>query len=95
MIPEETSKQDILKIRMDTLTLGLLEQARTYLGLDRSKFIRQSIREKAQTIIAAHEKTHFSLDDWQMFFSTLDAPSEPTKQMKKAALIYENITDEI
>jgi uncharacterized protein (DUF1778 family) len=94
---EETHKQEVLKIRMDALTLELLEQARNYLGLDKSKFIRQSIREKAQAIIAAHEKTHFSTDDWQMFFSTLDNPLEPTECMKKAALTYKKITaaDEI
>ncbi len=88
---EETSKQEMLKVRMDTLTLELLEQARNYLGLDKSKFIRQSIREKAQAVIAAHEKTHFSTEDWQMFFSRLDNPPPPTEQMQKAAVLYETI----
>jgi uncharacterized protein (DUF1778 family) len=63
----ESNKQDVLKIRIDAVTLQLLEQARGYIELDRSKFIRQSIREKAETIISEHEKTRFNPNDWQMF----------------------------
>lgn len=87
----ESNKQDVLKVRMDAVTLQLLERARGYVDLDKSKFIRQSIREKAEAIIAEHEKTHFSADDWQMFFSMLDNPPEPTERMKKAALTYQRI----
>lgn len=88
-----TNKQDMLKIRMDITTLEVLEQARNYVNLDKSKFIRQSIREKAQAVIAQHEKTHFDATDWQMFFAMLDNPPEPTIRMKKAAMTYKKITD--
>lgn len=92
----DTNKQDVLKIRMDPVTLQLLDQARHYIDLDKSKFIRQSIREKAETVIAAHEKTHFSPDDWERFFDMLDNPPEPTERMKKAAITYKNIlSDEV
>jgi uncharacterized protein (DUF1778 family) len=84
-------QQDVLKVRMDAVTLQLLERARGYVELDKSKFIRQSIREKAEAIIAEHEKTHFSSDDWQAFFALLDNPTEPTERMKKAALTYQKI----
>ena len=87
----ESNKQDVLKIRIDAVTLQLLEQARSYIELDRSKFIRQSIREKAETIISEHEKTRFNPADWQMFFTMLDNPPEPTDRMKKAALTYQKI----
>lgn len=87
----ESNKQDVLKVRMDAVTLQLLEQARSYVELDRSKFIRQSIREKAEAIILKHEKTCFNPDDWQMFFAMLDNPPEPTERMKKAALTYQKI----
>ncbi|MGZ8238813.1 MAG: type II toxin-antitoxin system TacA family antitoxin [Methylobacter sp.] len=87
----ESNKQDVLKVRMDAVTLQLLEQARVYVELDRSKFIRQSIREKAAAIISEHEKTRFNPDDWQMFFSMLDNPQEPTERMKKAALTFQKI----
>lgn len=88
----ETSKhQDILKVRLDTATLHLLEQARRYVELDKSKFIRQSIREKAEAVIAEHEKTKFSAEDWQLFFDMVDNPPEPTERMKKAALTYKKI----
>ena len=87
----ETNKQDVLKVRMDAVTLQLLERARGYVELDKSKFIRQSIREKAEAIISEHEKTGFSKDDWQMFFAMLDNPPEPTERMKKAALTYQRI----
>ncbi len=87
-----TNKQAVLKIRIDAVTLQVLEQARSYANLDKSKFIRQSIREKAQTVIAEHEKTRFDSNDWQMFFALLDNPPEPTERMKKAALTYKKIT---
>lgn len=91
MAIETTKHQDILKVRIDTVTLQLLERARVYVELDKSKFIRQSIREKAEAIIAEHEKTRFSADDWQLFFEMVDNPPEPTERMKKAALMYKKI----
>ncbi|MFZ2407784.1 MAG: DUF1778 domain-containing protein [Methylobacter sp.] len=87
----EANKQDILKVRIDATTLQLLEQARSYVDLDKSKFIRQSIREKAEAVISEHEKTQFSTEDWHMFFEMLDNPPEPTERMKKAALNYKKI----
>lgn len=89
----ETQQQNILKIRVDVETLSLLEQARGYLELDKSKFIRQSIREKAQTIISEHQKTHFNEADWQLFFALIDNPPPPTERIKKAALTYQAIMD--
>jgi uncharacterized protein (DUF1778 family) len=92
----ETHKPDVLKIRIDANTLQMLEQARNYANLDKSKFIRQSIREKAASVIAEHEKTRFTLEDWQAFFTLLDNPPEPTDRMKKAAQTYKAIVaDEI
>lgn len=89
----ELNKQEVLKIRMDAVTLQLLERARSYVDLDKSKFIRQSIREKAESVISEHEKTRFGTGDWQMFFAMLDNPPEPTERMKKAALTYQRIID--
>jgi len=92
----EINKQDMLKIRMDASTLQLLEQARSYVGLDKSKFIRQSVREKAQAVIAEHEQTRFSAEDWRLFFELLDNPPEPTERMKKALQTYNKIVaDEV
>jgi uncharacterized protein (DUF1778 family) len=87
------NKPDVLKVRMDAVTLQFLEQARSYVNLDKSKFIRQSIREKAQAIIAEHEKTRFDASDWELFFAMLDNPPEPSERMKKAALKYKEIID--
>jgi len=91
MTETQTHKQGVLKIRIDANTLQQLEKARNYVDLDKSKFIRQSIREKAAAIIAEHEKTKFSVEDWQMFFALLDNPPEPTERMKKAFLTYQHI----
>lgn len=86
------TKDDTLKFRMDAVTADLMERARSYVKLDKSKFVRHSIREKAEAIIAEHEKTLFSQEDWYMFFDMLDNPSEPTERMKKAAEKYKEIT---
>ena len=86
------TKDDTLKFRMDAVTADLMERARSYVKLDKSKFIRHSIREKAEAIIAEHEKTLFTQEDWHAFFDMLDNPPEPTKRMKKAAEKYKQIT---
>ena len=87
----QAKKQYTVKLRLDNITLNLLEQARTYVDLNKSKFIRQSIREKAESIIAEHEKTRFTQEDWYQFFDMLDNPPEPTERMKKAAKKYQEI----
>jgi uncharacterized protein (DUF1778 family) len=90
----EAIKNDVIKIRIDQATQKLLEQARAYLNLDKSKFIRQSIQEKAQAVIAEHETTRFCASDWEMFFDMIDNPPEPTERMKKAAKLYKKIIAE-
>ena len=89
----DSIKNEFVKVRMDSATLQLLEQARVHVNLDKSKFIRQSIEEKATAIIAEHETTHFNTEDWQLFFSMLDQPPEPTERMKKAAKLHQKIID--
>lgn len=89
----ETRKDLTLKFRIDDLTLRLLEQAQSYVEINRSKFIRQSIREKAEAIIAEHDQTRFNESDWHLFFDSLDAPVEPTARMKKAAQRYNQIVN--
>ena len=84
-------KDEMIKIRIDDATLRLLERARAYVDLDKSKFIRMSVREKAEAIIAEHERTRFGEDDWYMFFEMLDNPPSPTKRMRKAAQKYHEI----
>jgi len=90
----DSLKNDVIKVRIDTETQGLLEQARIYVNLDKNKFIRQSIQEKAQSVIAEHETTRFNAADWAMFFDMIDNPPEPTARMKKAAIAYQKIMDE-
>ncbi len=94
---DETTKNYTLKLRMDSMTMEMLERARAYANLDKSKFIRQSVQEKAQNILKEQEKTSFSEEDWHTFFDMIKNPSKPTKHMKKAALLYKEIinSDEI
>ncbi len=87
----DIKNNDTLKVRMDPLTLNLLEKARGYVDLNKSKFIRMSVREKAEAIIAEHDKTVFSAHDWHMFFDMIDHPPKPTTRMKKAAQKYKEI----
>jgi len=85
-------KDDTLKVRMDTVTLEMMEKARGYLKIDKSKFVRQSVRQVAEAVIAEHEHTKFSKKDWHAFFAMIDNPPAPTKRMRKAAQKYEEIT---
>ncbi len=86
-------RNDTLKFRMDKVTAELMERARFYVKLDKSKFVRHSIREKAEAIIAEYENTLFTREDWYTFFDMLDNPPEPTQRMKKAAEKYKKIID--
>jgi uncharacterized protein (DUF1778 family) len=80
---KEVKQGNSLKFRMDDITLGLHERARGYIDLNKSKFIPQSIRGKAEAVIAEHEKTRFNKQDWEMFFELVDN-TVPTPRMKKA-----------
>jgi uncharacterized protein (DUF1778 family) len=91
---EHMPKDDTLKLRMDSSTAALLETARGYLKLDKSKFIRQSIREKAEAVIASHEQTRFSERDWDAFLVLLDKPAAPTTRMKAAVAKYRQIIEQ-
>jgi len=71
--------------------VDLLERASDYIGLDKSKVIRESIREKALAIIEEHEKTTFTQNDWRKFFAMLENPPEPTEAMKNAAQKYRSL----
>lgn len=86
------TKDDTLKLRMDATTAELMERARGYVKLDKSKFVRHCIREKAEAIIAQHEKTTFTAEDWRVFFDMIENPSEPNERQKKAVEKYMKIT---
>jgi len=88
----DIERDDTLKVRMDAVTLSMMDIARGYLKLDKSKFIRQSVREKAAAVIAEHQKTRFSAEDWTSFFAVLDTPAKPTERMKRAARKFREIT---
>ena len=88
---QNAQKDDTLKVRMDRPTFELMETARNYLHLDKSKFIRESIREKAEAVIADHSRTRFTADDWQRFFTAFDEPAEPTDRMVEAVKKYRDI----
>ncbi len=87
----DIEKEDTLRVRMDAATLALLDKARAYLKLDKSKFIRQSVREKAAAVIAEHQKTRFTAEDWGQFFALLDRPAKPTARMKRAVQKFRQI----
>ncbi len=87
----EVRKDNSFKFRMDDITMGLLERASVYIDLNKSKFIRQSIREKAEMVIAEHDKTCFSKQDWNMFFDMVDNPQNPTENMMQAIYKYQEI----
>jgi uncharacterized protein (DUF1778 family) len=88
----DTDPDGTVKIRMDAATLAMLDTARGYLKLDESNFIRQSVREKAAAVIAEHQTTRFSAEDWASFFAALDAPVKPTARMTRAARTFREIT---
>lgn len=45
LMANEATKDTMVRFRMDDITAQLLDRARTYVEVNKSKFIRQSIRE--------------------------------------------------
>ena len=90
-----THKDQQIKLRIDAPTLKLMERAKNYLGTNKSKFIRESIREKATSIIAAHEKTTFSKEDWGLFFQVLDDPIKTSERFKRAAKTHKMVSTHV
>ncbi|AIC27547.1 ribbon-helix-helix domain-containing protein [Rhizobium etli bv. mimosae str. IE4771] len=90
---QNAHRDDTLKIRVDRPTFELMETARNYLHLDKSKFIRESIREKAEAVIAEHGRTRFTAEDWEGFFAAFDEPAKPTERMINAVKKYRDIID--
>ena len=89
---EPQRKDNSLKVRFDAATLSLLEQAGSRIGMDRSKFVRFSVRSTAEAVITQHEKTAFSKGDWITFFNMVDDQEpKPTRRLKKAAHKYKEI----
>lgn len=90
---QSTANKDIdYKLRLDSVTAELVEKACAYANTKKSEFFRRSAREKAELIISEHEKTHFSSEDWSMFFDMVETTPEPTERMKQARSKYEEIT---
>lgn len=92
-MPHIIQKDHEIKLRIDAPTIELIERAKTYLGTNKSKFIRQSIREKAESVIASHEKTIFSQKDWTLFFEMIDNPPQPSQRFEKAMQNYKETID--
>lgn len=90
---EVIHKDHTIKFRIDPPTEELMGRAQSYLGTNKSKFIRQCIREKAQAVIFQHEKTTFSYEDWSLFFDMLDNVTPPTDRMKKASKKYKKLKE--
>jgi uncharacterized protein (DUF1778 family) len=87
----DNKKETTIKVRFDAPTVHLMEHAGSLLGLDKSKFIRQSVRANAEQVIAEHEQTIFGKTDWETFFDLLDNPRQPSERMIKATKKYRAI----
>ena len=60
--------------------------------IDNVKITKNRYQSLVEAIIAQHEKTTFTEEDWHVFFDMIDNPPEPTDRMKKAAEKYKEIT---
>lgn len=63
IMPAQADEGDTVKVRIDAATLRLMGTARAHVKLDKSKFVRENVRDKARTVIADHERTIFSAED--------------------------------
>ena len=88
-----TPKNEGFNVPLDSTTAALVERASGYVGLDKIKFILESIQERARAIIEAREKTTFTEDDWRMFFVLRENPPEPTEAMTDAAEAYKSLIE--
>lgn len=69
-----TMKHSRLDIRLPVETKAQVETAAHLSGVKVSEFTRRSITERAEEVIAAHERTHLKPVDHAAFFAAMDAP---------------------
>lgn len=71
---EPAMKLSRLDIRLPVESKAQIETAAQLSGVKVSEFTRRSITERAEEVIAAHERTLLKPVDHAAFFAALDAP---------------------
>ncbi len=78
-----------LQIRINPDDYWLLERAAYLQGESLSRFVREVSLRKAKEVVRDHDSMQLSNADWELFFKTLEAPSEPNTKLKKAYARYQ------
>lgn len=79
----DSIKDAKINIRIDQLSLDLIDAAARIQGKNRSSFMLESSRKKAQKVLL--DQTHFYLDDddWEKFNKALEYDPVASAKIKK------------
>lgn len=87
--PNEREKaEQTLRVRHGQRFADLLDRASTFLGVDRSVFVRASVEQEAKRVLADQSHHALSPDDVDAFQRALDERPSPTPKAKMAAEFY-------
>lgn len=91
-IPNQAASREAndasLEVRMPSGLRDHIDMAAAMLGLDRSAFVRMSVKRAVDEVIEAQTHHHMSPEDAAAFVAALDAKPSPTPAALAAARQY-------
>jgi uncharacterized protein (DUF1778 family) len=75
-----------INLRVSVYQKDLIDRAATLLGLNRSEFILETTRRRAEDVILDQKLFALNEDQYRNFLNTLDNPPEPNVELKKLFL---------
>ena len=85
MTAVEQTKKQRLDVRLAEDVKRLIEEAASCMGQSVSAFAVSALAEKARSVVSQHRAIALSARDRDRFLAALEADTEPTKRLKRAA----------
>jgi uncharacterized protein (DUF1778 family) len=81
-------KGERLQIRCDDRAKDRIELAAAFERKSISAFVTETVLERADRVIADHEREALSEPDWAVFFAALAEPPNPNRAMRATVARY-------
>lgn len=86
----DTTKQERMHIRLDTLSKQKLQKAAGYSHKKLSEFILSQSLLAAEDIISQHEQLTLSNVDWALFLEALENPPPKNAKLQAALALHKS-----
>jgi uncharacterized protein (DUF1778 family) len=89
MHPNAQGNDDLMRTRLPRELKARVETAAALIGLDASAFVRRTIAQAAEDVLAAQTSYRMTPEDLAAVAAVLDTPPAPTAAAQRAAERYE------